>query len=96
MTRTVLASGRIAPRSRFLPTVDIWTLSDEQRAALTPGQWVSAGTPDADRSNCGRFYGVTRSGSIVVAWNGNARRSSSWKQYQRTLHTYATSRTGEV
>lgn len=90
MTRTVLASGRIAARSRFLPTVDIWTLTDEQRAALIPGQWVSAGTPDADRSNCGRFYGITRSGSAVVAWNGNARtRAGSVRKYQQLIYTYA-------
>jgi hypothetical protein len=79
---------------RFLPTVDIWTLSPEQRAALIPGQWVSAGAPDADRNNCGRFYGVKQSGSVVVAWNGNARteRSGDWPGYQRALYNYAKGR----
>jgi hypothetical protein len=74
---------------RFLPTVNLWTLSDADRAALLPGQWVSAGTPDATRSNCGRFYGVRRSGSVVVAWNGNARRAESWTEYQRTSYRFA-------
>lgn len=89
MSRTILATGRIAARSRFLPTVNIWALSEEQRAALIPGQWVSAGEPDADRSNCGRFYGVKASGTVVVAWNGNARRSGNWKAYQETHYLYA-------
>jgi hypothetical protein len=54
------------------------------------GQWVSAGQPDTDRSNCGRFYGVSRSGSITVAWNGNARRhSKGFTDYQHTIHKYA-------
>ncbi len=79
---------------RFLPTVNLWTLNDNQRAALIPGQWVSAGEPDDTRSNCGRFYGVTAGGSIVVAWNGNARtpRSGGWVGYQRSLYNYAKGR----
>jgi hypothetical protein len=77
---------------RFRPTVNIHALSDAERAALLPGQWVSAGTPDATRSNCGRFYGVRRSGSVVVAWNGNARRAESWTEYQRTSYRFATAK----
>jgi hypothetical protein len=76
---------------RFVPTLDIWTLSADERAALIPGQWVSAGTPDDTRSNCGRFYGVRASGSVVVAWNGNARRDN-WKAYQRALYCFATAK----
>lgn len=76
---------------RFQPTINIWTLSNEQLAALIPGQWVSAGEPDATRTNCGRFYGVKASGSVVVAWNGNARtqRSGDWFGYNRSLYNYA-------
>jgi hypothetical protein len=76
----------------FRPTLDVWTLSPDQIAALRPGQWVSAGPPSADRSNCGRFHGVRPSGSVVVAWNGNARRSGDWRAYQRTLHDFARAR----
>lgn len=77
---------------RFRPTVDIWTLSPEQRAALIPGQWVSAGEPDATRNNCGRFYGVKKSGSVVVAWNGNARNRDDYRAYQRASYNYAKGR----
>ena len=86
MTRTTLACRR------FLPTVDLWSLSSDELANLLPGQWVSAGTPDDARNNCGRFYGVLAGGSIVVAWNGNARSRDSYTQYQRTMYTYAKGR----
>ena len=70
-------------------TIDIWALGDEERRNLRPGQWVSAGRPDRERNNCGRFYGVKPSGSIVVAWNGNARTSGSVREYQRAQYNYA-------
>ena len=78
--------------NRFRPTVNLWTMTDDELADLLPGQWVSAGEPDAQRNNCGRWYGITSAGSKVVAWNGNARRSGDWKAYQRTVLVYATSR----
>jgi hypothetical protein len=79
---------------RFRPTVNIHALSDAERATLIPGQWVSAGAPDAERNNCGRFYGVRASGSVVVAWNGNARNrgAGEWKGYQKAMHQYATAK----
>lgn len=69
--------------SRFQPTIDIWELDDEQRARLQPGQWVTAG-PDGPR---GRFLGQGR--STVVGWLGNARGHRSYRDYMRTLRTYA-------
>ncbi len=78
--------------NRYRSTVNVWTATDAELATLLPGQWVSAGEPDATRSNCGRWYGITSGGSKVVAWNGNARRSGDWNGYQRTVLTYATSR----
>ncbi len=75
---------------RFLHTVNVWTATDEELAALLPGQWVSAGEPDATRSNCGRWYGITKGGTKVAAWNGNARRADcGWKAYHQKLHRYA-------
>lgn len=47
---------------KFQKTLDIWTLSDEQIAALQPGQWVSAGPLDSDRRNLGTFCGIKPSG----------------------------------
>lgn len=74
---------------RYRPTLDLWTLSPDARAALPIGQWVSAGAPDASRANCGRWCGVTRGGSEVVAWNGNARKHASPAAYRHLLRTYA-------
>ena len=79
--------------ARYRTTINIWNTTEAERLELRPGQWVSAGTPDETRSNCGRFYGV-KSGmrgerSVVVAWNGNARRSGSVRQYQQTSYNYA-------
>ena len=74
---------------KFKPTIDIWGLPSDALKTLQPGQWVSAGAPDENRTNCGRFYGVKPSGSVVVAWNGNARNRPSIKAYHKALHTYA-------
>ena len=72
----------------YVPTVDVWAADYSQINKLRPGQWVSAGTPDASRNNCGRFYGVKASGSVVVAWNGNAR-NGDYREYQKTIYNYA-------
>lgn len=76
-------------RTSYRPTLNIWTLSDTEIAALPVGQWVSAGTPDATRSNCGQYCGVKRSGTVVVAWNGNARSSGNASEYRRVHRLYA-------
>lgn len=38
--------------ARYIPTVDIWTLDETERAALQPGQWVRCG----DSAHLSRFY----------------------------------------
>lgn len=68
--------------SRFLKTVDIWALNDEQRAKLQPGQHVKAG-PDGPP---GRFWGQ-RERSTVVAWRSNSR-GKGWG-YHKALRQYA-------
>jgi hypothetical protein len=77
--------------SRFTKAVDIWATPVEQ---LQPGQWVFAGTDEgAGSPTRGRFLGVKPSGSIVVAWMGNARshrRSPEGiKGYLASLRNYA-------
>lgn len=73
---------------RYGPTIDIWTLTDEQRAKLPVGQWVTAGpTSDAPK---GRFMGEGR-GTQVVAWLGNARASRDYRGYMATSRDYARS-----
>lgn len=67
---------------RFTKAVDIWALSDSERASLPIGQWVYAG----DKSNMGRFYG--QGASTVVAWLGNARGSKDYRGYMATIARY--------
>lgn len=77
---------------KYTKTVNVWN-PDVSIKNLQPGQWVSAGKPESDRTNIGRFYGVTSTGTVVVAWNGNARRSDlSWKGYNQMISQYAKGR----
>lgn len=69
----------------YKKTIDIWALSTSQIAALTPGQWVKAG----QYGDKGRFHGVKKSGSVVVAWYHNAKNSGDYNKYNKTLYTYA-------
>lgn len=70
---------------KFLPAFNIWAVPAELLAKAQPGQWVYAGNPE-DR---GIFLGVKRSGTIVVAWHGNAKNQSSYRDYVNTLRQYA-------
>ena len=65
-------------------------MSNPEVAKLQPGQWVKAG-PFATATEYGRFWGIKQSGSVVVAWQGNARNRANYQAYQRTLHNYAKS-----
>lgn len=73
--------------AKFTKAVDIWALTDLQRALLPIGQWVTAG-PDGPR---GRFFGQGR--STVVAWVENARtkRSGGYKAYMASIAAYGKS-----
>lgn len=72
---------------KFTKAVDIHATPAE---TLQPGQWVFAGTDGgAGSPTRGRFLGVKPSGSIVVAWMGNARSHSSVNSYVRSLRDYA-------
>lgn len=66
--------------ARYTKTVDIWTLSDDQRRDLAIGQWVTAG-PDGGK---GRFYGQGH--STVVAWLGNCK--GRYRSYMATIAQY--------
>ena len=71
----------------YKKTVDIGQMSERELRRLTPGQWVYT---DQDRPMWrGRFWGVKPSGTVVVAWQGNARGSGDWRDYQRRLCEYA-------
>jgi hypothetical protein len=73
---------------KYLPSFDIWQVPAELLSKAQPGQWVHAG----DKSNVGRFWGVKKSGTIVVAWQGNAKNAANYRDYQETLRKYAKGR----
>lgn len=73
--------------SRYVPALDVWPLPPRARAALQPGQWVTAG-PGGPR---GRYLGQTPAGSDVVAWADNAR--GRGRGYGAALRAYAKGRT---
>jgi len=70
---------------RYSKPVDIWQLSDKQIKQLQVGQWVFAG----ESKNIGRFLGIKKSNTVVVAWQGNASFQESYKGYIQTLLNYA-------
>ena len=70
---------------KFVPAINVWGATPETLSALIPGQWVYAG----DRSSMGRFYGVKKSGTVVVAWLGNARKHAMQRDYFRTVYNFA-------
>lgn len=70
---------------QYSKPVDIWQLSDKQIKQLQVGQWVFAG----ESKNIGRFLGVKKSNTVVVAWQGNASFQESYKGYIQTLLNYA-------
>jgi hypothetical protein len=70
--------------ARFQKRVDVWGLSPTQRAALQPGQHISAGGAH------GRWCGQTSAGVDVAAWQGNAKgHKAGAAAYMRTLRGYA-------
>ncbi len=70
---------------QYQKSVDIWQLSDKQIKQLQVGQWIFAG----DTKNIGRFLGVKKSNTVVVAWHGNASFQESYSGYIQTLLNYA-------
>ena len=78
---------------RYQPTVNLWNEQERSKVkTLQRGQWVSAGPVNEDRMNIGKFCGVTKSGTVVVAWIGNARNSDSYNGYINVSMQYAKGR----
>jgi len=72
---------------KYTPTVDIGSMTPAEMRRLQPGQWVYTGENAALYR--GRFWGIKPSGTVVVAWQGNAKRHANYQQYQQTLRHYA-------
>jgi hypothetical protein len=67
---------------RFQPTLDVWQLTETERAAIQPGQWVRAG----DNNSRGQYMGQRPSGADVVAWRNGGK---GYAAKRKTLRLYA-------
>lgn len=73
---------------QYQPAFDIHAVPRQLLRYVQPGQWVYA----SDRAVTGRFFGVRRSGVVVVAWHGNARQADGGaRSYWATVRNYARS-----
>ena len=73
---------------KYSKVVNIGNMSETEMRKLQPGQWVKTSDSDVGLS-LGRFWGVKPSGTVVVAWAGNARGHSTYWEYQNALRHYA-------
>ena len=70
---------------KYQSIFDIWAVPVDLLKHVQAGQMVYAGT----KSTRGRFLGVRKSGSIVVAWQGNVQSHSDKLGYIKSLRNYA-------
>jgi hypothetical protein len=70
---------------KYQSIFNVWDIPADLLKHVQAGQMVYAG----DKSNKGRFLGVRKSGSVVVAWQGNVQSHSDKVGYIKTLRNYA-------
>lgn len=70
---------------KYQSIFDIWAVPVDLLKHVQAGQMVYAGTKD----NKGRFLGVRKSGTVVVAWQGNVQSHSDKLGYIKSLRNYA-------
>lgn len=70
---------------RYQKSINIWAISDSEIKKLQAGQWVYGDS----LNNKGVFLGVKPSGTVVVAWLGNANQQASYRGYIKALSNYA-------
>lgn len=70
---------------KYQSMFDIWAVPTDLLKHVQAGQMVYAG----DKTNKGRFLGVKKSGTIVVAWQGNIQAQSDKLGYIKSLRNYA-------
>ena len=56
--------------AKYQKSVDVWTLTKEQKQGLQAGQWITAGKAGT-YSTKGIWCGVGKSGNDVALWLGN-------------------------
>lgn len=70
---------------RYQKAINIWKMSDSEIKKLQAGQWVYGD----DIKNKGMYLGVKKSGTVVVAWLGNASKQNNYQGYIKALSQYA-------
>lgn len=70
---------------KYQSMFNVWDIPVDLLKHVQAGQMVYAG----NKSNRGRFLGVRRSGSVVVAWQGNVQTHSDKLGYIKSLRNYA-------
>ena len=70
---------------QYVKSMNIQALDEAQRKRLQVGQLVYAG----NKSCVGKFLGVKRCGTVVVAWQGNAKKGGNVTGYWNSLRQYA-------
>lgn len=70
---------------KYQSMFDIWAVPADLLKHVQAGQMVYAG----NKANRGRFLGVRKSGTIVVAWQGNVQNHSDNLGYIKSLRNYA-------
>jgi len=73
---------------KYQAAFNVWDMPAAFYKHIQIGQWVYAG----DKQNKGIFLGIKESGSVVVAWYGNAKSKSSYREYIKALREYATAK----
>ena len=68
--------------AKFQKSVDVWTLTQEQRARLQVGQHITAG------GATGRWCGQTKLGTDVAMWRAGVKRGDKSRK-MRALIDYA-------
>jgi len=66
---------------KYTKTIDVWALTEAQRAKLQAGQWIKAGSAK------GVYLGQKASGSDVACWHHEG--IKDWKSKVSTLRAYA-------
>ena len=56
--------------AKYQKSVDVWTLTKEQKQGLQAGQWITAGK-GGKYATKGIWCGVGKSGNDVALWLGN-------------------------
>lgn len=76
--------------TKYKKSVDIWTLTKEERKGLQAGQWITAGKAGT-YSTKGIWCGVGKSGNDVAIWLGSlaSRKGAARLEHIRFMMQYA-------